>query len=48
MGRNIRRKDERKIQKVIMDKKADFIKYWNEHTDGLTVDMNQALGLIQY
>lgn len=48
VGRNIRRKDERKIQKVIMDKKADFIKYWNEHTDGLTVDMNQALGLIQY
>lgn len=44
----IRKKDEKKIENMIMSKKKELIRYWNEHTDGLTVDLNQALGLIQY
>lgn len=44
----IKKSDVKKIKRMIINKKKEFIKYWNEHTDGLTVDLNQALGLIQY
>ena len=44
----ISKKDKKKIEKVITDNKKKFLNYWNQHTDGLTVDLNQALGLIQY
>ena len=44
----ISKKDKKKIEKVINDNKKKFLNYWNQHTDGLTVDLNQALGLIQY
>lgn len=33
---------------MIKSKQKELIEYWNEHTDGLTVDLNQALGLIKY
>ena len=32
----------------INEKRNELIKYWNEHTDGLTVDLNQAFDLIKY
>lgn len=44
----INKKDVKKIKKMIKDNREKFIDYWNEHTDGLTVDLNQAFGLIQY
>lgn len=44
----IKSSDVKKIQKKIAAKKEELIKYWNEHTDGLTVDLDQALGLIGY
>ena len=47
-GEKIKKRDVNKIQNVIKKEKDNFLKYWNEHTDGLTVDLNQALGLIQY
>lgn len=47
-GEGIRKSDVNKIKNMIKSKKKELIKYWNEHTDGLTVDLNQALGLIQY
>ena len=47
-GEKIKSKDVKKIKNMIESKKEDLIKYWNEHTDGLTVDLNQALGLIHY
>ena len=33
---------------VHVDIRNELIKYWNEHTDGLTVDLNQAFDLIKY
>ena len=47
-GEGIKKNDVNKIKKMINSKKKELVKYWNEHTDGLTVDLNQALGLIQY
>ena len=44
----IKSSDVKKIQRKIAAKKEELIKYWNEHTDGLTVDLDQALGLIGY
>lgn len=44
----IKSSDIKKIQRKIAAKKEELIKYWNEHTDGLTVDLDQALGLIGY
>lgn len=44
----IKKNDIKKIEKMIINNKEKLIKYWNEHTDGLTVDLNQAFGLIQY
>lgn len=44
----IKKNDIKKIERMIMNKNKEFLKYWDEHTDGLTVDLNQALGLIQY
>ena len=36
------------IKEIIENNQKDFLIYWNEHTDGLDVDLNQALGLIHY
>ena len=47
-GENIKKRDEKRIQKVINDNKELFIRHWNEHTDGLTVDLNQALKILDY
>lgn len=44
----ISKKDKKKIEKVINDNKKELLNYWNLHTDGISVDLNQALGLIQY
>lgn len=44
----IKSTDIRKIQKMIENRKEDLVRYWNEHTDGRTVDLNQALGLTKY
>ena len=45
---DIRPKDIRKIQMKIKENKEQLIEYWNLHTDGLTVDLNQKWGLIHY
>lgn len=47
-GDKIQKKDINRIQKRIEERREELIIYWNEHTDGLTVDLNQALGLIRY
>ena len=47
-GDRIKSSDEKKIRKKINENKKQLLIYWNEHTDGLTVDLNQALGLIRY
>ncbi|WP_195565769.1 DUF4160 domain-containing protein [Blautia wexlerae] len=44
----IRKKDQKIIKEIIENNQKDFLIYWNEHTDGLDVDLNQALGLINY
>lgn len=44
----IKRSDKKRIQEKIKCKKKELLLYWNNHTDGLTVDLNQALGLIHY
>lgn len=36
-GERIKTKDLNKIRNTIMSKQKDMIKYWNEHTDGLTI-----------
>ena len=41
-------KAEKIIKEIIENNQKDFLIYWNEHTDGLDVDLNQALGLIHY
>lgn len=47
-GSKIRKKDQKIIKEIIENNQKDFLIYWNEHTDGLDVDLNQALGLIHY
>lgn len=47
-GSKIRKKDQKIIKETIENNQKDFLIYWNEHTDGLDVDLNQALGLINY
>lgn len=47
-GDKIKGSDEKRIRKKIDENKKQLLIYWNEHTDGLTVDLNQALGLIRY
>lgn len=44
----IRASDVRKIQMMIANHQAELINFWNEHTDGLTVDLDQAFGRIDY
>ena len=44
----IRTSDVRKIQMMIANHQAELINFWNDHTDGLTVDLDQAFGLIGY
>lgn len=44
----IRISDVRKIQMMIANHQAELINFWNDHTDGLTVDLDQAFGLIGY
>lgn len=47
-GGKISNKDQRIIREIIIDNQEKFLIYWNEHTDGLNVDLNQVLGLIGY
>ena len=47
-GKGIKKSDEKKIEEKIMSNRKDLIEYWNLHTDGLTVDLNQALRTIAY
>lgn len=47
-GDGIKKNDVNRIRIMIKSKQKELIEYWNEHTDGLTVDLNQALGLIKY
>ena len=47
-GDRIRSSDEHKIRKMIAKRRAELFDFWNKHTDGLTVDLDQALGLIGY
>lgn len=44
----IKPKDANAIKLMIMENQKEWIDYWNKHTDGLNVDLNQAFGLIQY
>lgn len=44
----VKEKNARKIKDMIFKHQKEWLKYWNEHTDGLSVDLNQALGLINY
>ena len=44
----IKKRDVNKIQDMIEAKKETLINYWNQHTDGMTDDLNQALGIIPY
>ena len=34
-----------KARRIITDKRALFIEWWNTKTDGLNVDINYALGI---
>lgn len=36
------------IKQRILEHQREWLKYWNTHTNGLTVDLNQAFGLIEY
>ena len=47
-GDRIRSSDEHKIRKMVAKRRAELFDFWNKHTDGLTVDLDQALGLIGY
>lgn len=38
----------KKIQKKIEENRLMLFHFWNEHTDGLDVDLNQVFGLIEY
>ncbi len=41
-------KDLARIRERIFDNRREWLEFWNEHTDGLTVDLNQVLGTIGY
>ena len=45
---HIKAKDIKKILKRIADNREQLIEFWNLHTDGLTVDLNQKWKLIHY
>ena len=47
-GDSIRKKDKKIIKEVIEEHQKNFLEYWNDHTDGLDVDLNQVLGLLHY
>ena len=47
-GDRIKTRDIRRIEKMIRDRKEELIRYWNLNTDGIKVDLNQALGKIRY
>ncbi len=44
----IRGKYLKKIKHMIMSRQKELVEFWNLHTDGLKVDINQAWGLIDY
>ncbi|MGN0383843.1 MAG: DUF4160 domain-containing protein [Eubacterium sp.] len=44
----IKNKDKKRIRQMILSHQKELLQYWNLHTDGLTADLNQSLGLIQY
>lgn len=39
----IKDRDANKIRKKILDRKEEMLEYWNMHTDGLSVDIDQVL-----
>ena len=41
-------RDEKKVKKVLTENKVELLNYWNKHTNGLTVDLNQVLKTIEY
>ena len=47
-GGKIKPKDKKEIQNMIAEKRYELLEYWNKHTDGLSVDLNQVWGLIKY
>lgn len=47
-GGKIKPKDRKEIQNKIAEKRYELLEYWNKHTDGLSVDLNQVWGLIHY
>lgn len=47
-GDKIKTRDIRRIERMIRDRKEELIEYWNLNTDGIKVDLNQALGKIRY
>ena len=44
----VKAKDAKIISTTILSHQKDWLKDWNEHTDGLNVDLNQAFSLINY
>lgn len=48
VGDKIGSKEKKIIDKIITSHQKEFLTYWNEHTDGLNVDLDQVLGLIEY
>ena len=45
---NLNSRDEKKVKKVLTENKVELLNYWNKHTNGLTVDLNQVLKTIEY
>ena len=45
---NVKTRDETKIKKVLQKRQIELVQYWNEHTNGLTIDLNQLFGTILY
>lgn len=45
---DVKAKDRAKIKAMIHRHQQEWLVYWNEHTDGLNIDLNQVLGLIRY
>ena len=45
---NLLSKDIKKAKKIISDRKQDMLKYWECNTDGMRVDVNDALGITNF
>ncbi len=46
-GDKFKAKDLKKIQDTIMNNQREWTEFWNQHTDGITADLNQVLGYVQ-